>query len=183
MRKLALLIALAVGACIPPSTPWDPSDADSYYPPSMQYDTVVERVHLQYDTYRADKHGIPLSLAKTIRIAATAEGIPLGLAFSLIQVESAFTPRAVSHAGAVGLTQIMPRTGAEHCNLSRNELFTPELNIPCGFSYLSMLHDRLSVWDLALASYNVGDARRRRAHLTGEPDGSWYASLVLDLAS
>lgn len=177
MRTLITILIITLISCT--TSQYRPEYSDSYYPPSAQYDTTVERVHYQYDTYRSVKHGIPLDLARTIRIKAAAEGIPIGIAFSLIQIESSFQIHAVSHAGAIGLTQVMPDTGREHCGLSKTRLREPDSNVSCGFSYLSMLYERLGRWDHALASYNVGDARRVRAHLTGEPDGSWYAALVL----
>ena len=161
--------------------------ADDAEPPSTYRATtslplsdVVARVHLEYDRSRAARHDIPLYMATLIRETATQEKIPLGLAFSLVRLESNFIPWAVSHAGAIGLTQVMPPTGREHCGLSPGQLKDPRLNVPCGFSYLRMLHDRHRDWSVALAAYNVGDARRARAHLTGEPDGSWYAQTVLD---
>jgi soluble lytic murein transglycosylase-like protein len=156
---------------------------DSYYPPALNGDTIVTRIQREYDEYRAHRHNIDREMAESIRHAATSNNIPLGLAFSLVKVESSFTTTAVSHAGAVGLTQVMPATGVAHCGLQRAELLEPEPNLHCGMSYLRMLFDRYSDWSVALAAYNVGDTRRRRAHLTGEPDGSWYAERVLDGSS
>jgi len=181
MRKLAILLLLmAVGACHPRSPWW--TTTNSYYPPAAPLDSIVASVHHQYDTYRSLRHSIPLPLASSIRVAATHHSIPLPIAFSLVHVESRFKPEALSYAGAIGLTQVMPKTGLTHCSLQRNHLWEKDANLRCGFSYLRMLHNRLGDWEVALASYNVGDARRRRAPLTGEPDGSHYASLVLSLA-
>lgn len=163
-------------------------ESDREDPPSTEYRVTsswdeVARVHSEYDGYRAHRHRIEIDIARVIRQTATDQGIPLGLAFSIVDIESDFITDAVSHAGAVGLTQVMPATGLAHCDLTRSQLFDPELNVPCGLSYLKMLHDRYGDWSVALAAYNVGDARRKRAWRTGEPDGSSYAARVLEGAS
>ena len=173
MRTLILLSLFLIG-CHPPSPWWDTTN--SYYPPASPPDTTHR---ITYDSLRAERHDISLELARLIRTSATAHDIPLDIAFSLVYVESRFYPRALSHAGARGLTQVMPATGEWWCDLPPYALYFRRENLRCGFSYLSHLHRRLGSWELALASYNVGDARRVRAPLTGEPDGSWYASLVL----
>ena len=49
-----------------------------------------------------------IDLLKLIHAEATRAQLPPELVLSLIQVESKFDPYAVSHAGAVGLMQIMP---------------------------------------------------------------------------
>jgi len=175
MRELVLILLCFTIGC----TSYEVA-TDSYYPPSVPLDSIVRAINHDYDTYRAYRHGISPDLAASVRVSAKRHSIPLGLAFSLISVESSFRVGAVSHAGAIGLTQVMPATGRAHCGLSDSELFQPEPNLQCGFSYLSMLHDSLRKWDLALAAYNVGDARRVRAPLTGEPDGGDYAAKVLE---
>src|SRR5688572_17881370 len=58
----------------------------------------------------SQRHRIPADLAASIYDIALAEGIAPALAFSLVRVESDFTRRAVSSAGAVGYTQVMPST-------------------------------------------------------------------------
>jgi|TARA_A100001037_G_scaffold91951_1_gene83362 soluble lytic murein transglycosylase-like protein len=180
-RLITIILTLATIIIVLPRSPEkDLINHHSYYPEAPPLDSIVEAIHLQYDTYRSQKHGISLNLATSIRVAATAEGIPLPLAFSLVQIESTFNSMAVSHAGAIGLTQVMPATGRAHCSLSKRDLYAPADNLACGFSYLRMLYDRTGQWYTALASYNVGDARRIRAHLTGEPDGSVYANAVIN---
>ena len=49
-----------------------------------------------------------LKLLKMIHAEASRAQLPPQLVLALIQVESKFDPYAVSHAGAVGLMQIMP---------------------------------------------------------------------------
>ena len=177
MRRLVLIaLTLLLASCLPRTVS---EGFGSYYPPSAPLDSIVEVVHAQYDTTRAYRHSISVELAALIREGATRHSVPLHIAYSLIAVESAFISDARSSAGALGLTQVMPATGAVHCGLLPADLIIPEFNIPCGFSYLSMLYIRLNSWPLALASYNVGDARRRRAPRTGESDGSTYARNVM----
>lgn len=141
--------------------------------------TAAQHPYATMDSIMAERHSIPAHLAHEISSAARHHQIPYFIAFNLVKVESDFTPGAVSWAGAIGLTQVMPPTGWEHCRLTPHGLRHSRANLHCGFSYLRMLYLRLSSWQLALQSYNVGDARRRRAHLTGEPNGLGYARKIL----
>lgn len=87
---------------------------------------------------------------------------PLLLA-AVIRAESKYHPRARSAAGALGLMQIVPETGAwaaEKLGLAgfaADKLFDPETNIRIGAWYLRDLFDEFhGNIVLALAAYNSG---------------------------
>ncbi len=58
---------------------------------------------IQYSAH----YRIPADLATAIYDVALSEGIDPGLAFRLVKVESGFTQRAKSRAGAVGFTHLL----------------------------------------------------------------------------
>ncbi|MEE9552534.1 MAG: lytic transglycosylase domain-containing protein, partial [Gammaproteobacteria bacterium] len=74
---------------------------------------------------------------------------------AVITAESAYDPRAVSRAGAVGLMQLMPATAKRYGVKNR---LNPRENIYGGTRYL---RDLLIMFDnnllLALAAYNAGE--------------------------
>jgi hypothetical protein len=72
---------------------------------------------------------------------------------AVIQVESAFQPRAISSKGAQGLMQLMPATGV---SLGLADPFDPEANIRAGVRYLKAQLSRFSSLEEALAAYNAG---------------------------
>ena len=81
-------------------------------------------------------------------------GVRSDLVRAVVQVESAFNPRAVSPKGAMGLMQLMPATAREY-NVANP--FNPGENIRAGVAYLRRLLDRFSNDErLALAAYNAG---------------------------
>ena len=89
-----------------------------------------------------------------IRHHATQHGLQPDLVRAVIQVESAFNPRAVSPKGAMGLMQLMPATAAMFGVL---DPFNPAENIRAGVSYLRQLLERYGQNEqLALAAYNAG---------------------------
>ncbi|MCK4413834.1 MAG: transglycosylase SLT domain-containing protein [Candidatus Eisenbacteria sp.] len=111
---------------------------------------------------------------------ATKFGVDPDLVMSVIEVESAFNPRAISPAGALGLMQIVPesagRDALELCPdlpnpLPREAYFDPETNIRLGCAYLHILEhrrfagvrDRLSRRHMTLAAYNGGAGSVARA--------------------
>ncbi len=94
-------------------------------------------------------------------IHAAAKGANLNpwLLAALVQTESAFDPRAVSRAGAKGLTQLMPAAAADH---RVEDVFDPDDNLRGGASHLRLMLDRFSSLPLALAAYNAGAATVER---------------------
>ena len=75
---------------------------------------------------------------------------------AVVHVESAFNPQAVSHAGAMGLMQLMPGT-AKLYNLQPNQ-FNPESNLVAGIRHMHMLMNRYGEdKKLSLAAYNAGE--------------------------
>jgi soluble lytic murein transglycosylase len=108
---------------------------------------------------------------KIVAKAAAAGGVPESLALAVAEAESGFDDRAVSYKGAVGLMQVMPRTGREvagRLGLKRYDLRNPRDNARIGTAYLRELISRYrGDLHLALAAYNAGPRNvakwRRRA--------------------
>lgn len=79
-------------------------------------------------------------------------GIPANLFKGLITQESQWNLYALSGAGAVGLAQIMPKTGI---GLGVN-IHDPVENMTGGAKYLSQLYGKYGNWTDALSAYNFG---------------------------
>ena len=89
-----------------------------------------------------------------IDFRAREQGIRPDLVRAVIQVESAFNPRARSNKGAMGLMQLMPATARE---LGVRNAYDPLENIRGGVAYLRTLLDQFNGnEELALAAYNAG---------------------------
>lgn len=86
------------------------------------------------------------------KAAAQKHGVPEDLFLRLVQQESGWNPEAVSHAGALGLAQLMPDTALR---LGVDPL-DPLANLDGGARYLRLQYDRFRDWRLALAAYNAG---------------------------
>ncbi len=88
------------------------------------------------------------------------------LAFAMIRYESDFNPRCTSHAGAMGLTQLMPGTAKW---LGVTDAYDIQQNIMGGIRYLSeqlYSFEGLSSYEqtiLGLAAYNAGPGAVKRA--------------------
>lgn len=105
----------------------------------------------------------PFAYRHSVLTAAHKTHLNSAWVWAIMRQESAFMWNAKSSAGALGLMQIMPRTGkqlARGLALRRVDLLDPEQNIRLGSVYLRQL---LKLFDgnatLATASYNVGPNR------------------------
>jgi len=94
---------------------------------------------------------------RAIRRTAAAYRIDPLFLHAVIDAESSYRPDAVSRAGAVGLMQIMPTTGAG-LGVDRAGLFDAGLNIDAGARHLKQLQRRYGRnFDLILSAYNAGE--------------------------
>ncbi|HZL04398.1 MAG TPA: lytic transglycosylase domain-containing protein [Coriobacteriia bacterium] len=106
----------------------------------------------------------PLEYAGIIGVVSAEHGVDPYLVSALINAESGFDASEVSHAGAIGLMQVMPETAAEVARewglLSATDtqaLLRPELNIDIGTRHLAALIERYGDPAVALAAYNAGE--------------------------
>lgn len=101
-----------------------------------------------------------------LRRFSVQNGLEPYLVASLIRQESEFNPLAVSRANAVGLMQLLPKTGkrvAREIKLkgySPSQLYTPTVNLQLGTRYFKSMVDRYNgQLEYALAAYNAGTDR------------------------
>ncbi|WP_089879797.1 lytic transglycosylase domain-containing protein [Citreimonas salinaria] len=118
-------------------------------PPSVVTPTKYGTLEGTVPKYRGHYNGEYATLA---RDAARRHGIPEDLFLRLVNQESRFDPKALSHKGAIGLAQLMPGTA----RLLGVDPHDPHDNLDGGARYLRMMHDRFGSWQLALAAYNAG---------------------------
>jgi soluble lytic murein transglycosylase-like protein len=102
--------------------------------------------------------------------AARRFGVPEGWIRAVMRQESGLNPGATSHAGAMGLMQVMPATYAE---LRRRhglgpDPYEPRDNVMAGAAYLREMHDRFGPIGM-LAAYNAGPARYLQHRDEGRP--------------
>jgi len=131
----------------------------------------------RYQLYRKDRHGAseppkftqlrnsstpsfglrfqPTRYSAHILAAAKETKVEPALIHAVISVESAYNPSARSHAGAVGLMQLMPGTAERYGVKNRLD---PEQNIHGGARYLRDLKVMFNNnTQLVLAAYNAGE--------------------------
>lgn len=109
----------------------------------------------------AEQHAHPY--ASEVARAARIYGLDPDLLFAVMRVESVYQRRIISHAGAIGLMQIMPRTGRLIADklgqrtMTATDLLDPRTNIEFSAWYFSSLLNRMEGrLPLAIASYNGG---------------------------
>lgn len=129
----------------------------------------------------AAEYDVPEDLATRIHAIAQSEGVPTSIAFGLVFTESSFRPRAVSSAGAVGYTQLLPSTASWLVpGTQRSELFRPDTNLRIGFRYLRYLVNRYDGdLRLALTAYNRGPGTVDSLLESGRDPGNGYANRVM----
>jgi len=107
----------------------------------------------------------PLAYEIPLKRAAENHALSLSLLSGLMRSESLFMHDIRSPAGALGLMQVMPRTGrqvAKRLNIrwrGNNTLINPATNIRIGSFYLAEQLKRFGHPALAAAAYNAGPHR------------------------
>lgn len=112
---------------------------------------------------------LPRAYEAQVEAAARRHGLDPNLLFAVMRVESVYQKEIVSYAGAIGLCQIMPRTGALIASAKGDADYTtawlldPEVNLDYAAWYLRSLIERFEGHlPLAIASYNGGPHNVRR---------------------
>ena len=109
-----------------------------------------------------EKASYPRKYSDAVSRYSAEFSVPEELIYATIKIESNFDPNAVSHAGAVGLMQMLPSTcewlsGKLGDEFDPNMLYDPETNIKYGTYYLQYLYSRFGSWEKASAAYNWGE--------------------------
>jgi membrane-bound lytic murein transglycosylase D len=118
-----------------------------------------------------------------IRQTFRAHGLPDELAYTAM-IESGFSPRAVSRAGAKGMWQFMDATARRYgLVIDRwvDERLDPVRSTAAAARYLSDLYGMFGHWFLAQAAYNAGEARVARAIERARTTDFWALSQTRHL--
>ncbi len=111
----------------------------------------------------------PFPYRELVRREAAEWGIDPFMMAAIIRQESAFEADIVSHAGAIGLMQVMPPTGAELARrhgpdeFTGSSLTTPEVNLHLGAAFFVDMSRRYDGdLPIVLSAYNAGPTRATR---------------------
>ncbi|MBZ5657820.1 MAG: transglycosylase SLT domain-containing protein [Acidobacteriia bacterium] len=155
---------------------WAPPEMARVYQDGGRYDRGIEIMKRTTPNYFAvDIPDLPRPYWEALfpkaywpdlRKYSTLNGLDPYLVASLIRQESEFNAAAISHANAVGLMQLLPKTGktvAKQVKLrgySAPQLYTPAVNLQLGTRYFKDMVDKYNgQFEYALAAYNAGTDR------------------------
>ena len=150
-------------------------DEAENYPQSIRVITLYIN-NTGYERTRRDLELMyPRPYLELVETHARQFNIPPSLLYGLIRTESAFQSAVISHAGAVGLMQLMPATARDMADRIRRaggpNFFGPNnsldstdtfQNVYIGSYYYNYLFNRFNNHQLALMSYNGGMTRVQR---------------------
>jgi soluble lytic murein transglycosylase len=155
---------------------WGPAETAQLYDETGHYDQAIEVMkHSAPNYFALDIPDLPRKYWEALfpkaywsdlKRSSAANGLDPYLVASLIRQESEFNPNAVSRANAVGLMQLLPKTGklvAKEAKLKRytaSQLYTPAVNLELGTRYFRGMVDKFGgSFEYALAAYNAGSDR------------------------
>jgi soluble lytic murein transglycosylase len=155
---------------------WAPAEAAQLFVETGHYDRAIEYMkHSAPNYFALDIPDLPRKYWEALfpkpywndlKRCSEANALDPYLVASLIRQESEFNPNAVSRANAVGLMQLLPKTGravAKEEKLKRynaTQLYTPAVNLELGTRYFRGMVDRFGgSFEYALAAYNAGSDR------------------------
>jgi soluble lytic murein transglycosylase len=155
---------------------WAPAETAQLYDETGHYDQAIEVMkHSAPNYFALDIPDLPRKYWEALfpraywndlKRNAAANSLDPYLVASLIRQESEFNPNAVSLANAVGLMQLLPKTGklvAHEAKLKRytaSQLYTPAVNLQLGTRYFKGMVDKFGgSFEYALAAYNAGSDR------------------------
>src|SRR6202030_377390 len=155
---------------------WGAAETAQLYTDTGHYDRAIEVMKHSVPSYFAvDIPTLPRAYWEALfprpywadlKRFSLANGLDPYLVASLIRQESEFNPLAVSRANALGLMQLLPKTGkqvAKEVKLQRynpSQLYTPAVNLQLGTRYFRGMVDKFSgSFEYALAAYNAGSDR------------------------
>jgi hypothetical protein len=114
-----------------------------------------------------------------IKRYAKRYGVENALIHSVVRAESGYNAHAVSTAGAIGLMQIMPATGADYGVGSADKLFDAQTNLRVGIRHLKRLVNRYGIGKAVMA-YNAGEGTLQRHNgFVTYPETQRYTHRVL----
>ena len=151
----------------------------NYFERRFRWERNKRFPQIDHETIRALAYSFPWTYVQIVSRAARMSRVDASLVIALARQESAFNPEAISHAGAMGLLQVMPDTANEVMGFAAGseeskqlDILNPKTNAELGAVYLSrMLRRNDGQVEYALASYNAGPAavQRWRSRLGAVP--------------
>lgn len=119
-----------------------------------------QRLNSLYQDVKSDIKSGNITIDDAVNKASRKYGVDKDLIMAVIKQESSFNPKATSHAGAMGLMQLMPGTAR---SLGVSDAYNVQQNVEGGTKYLKGLLDMYgNSKELALAAYNAGPGTLQR---------------------
>lgn len=121
------------------------------------------------------------TLKPLIDRTAKQYGVERALVHAVVAAESAYNAHAVSHAGAIGLMQVMPETAADYGVTDAKALFDPRVNVKTGTRHLKRLLGKYkNDYGRVIMAYNAGEGTvdRTNSNVTYAETLNYTAAVI-----